>query len=81
MFRCIILPHNNYQHATSPVFLFWVLQTEHIMLTGRGANLFAESIGVPSVPAQALVTEQERKEWQHYKKYTIGVKELFNSQW
>ncbi|KAK3554020.1 hypothetical protein QTP70_019136 [Hemibagrus guttatus] len=55
-------------------------KTEHIMLTGRGANLFAESIGVPSVPAHALVTEQERKEWQHYKKYAVGVKELFNSQ-
>lgn len=51
------------------------------MLTGQGANLFAESIGVPTVPAQALVTEQERKEWEHYKKYAVGVKELFNSQW
>ncbi|KAF5900710.1 isoaspartyl peptidase/L-asparaginase-like, partial [Clarias magur] len=50
------------------------------MLTGQGANLFAESIGVPTVPAQALVTEQERKEWQHYKNYAVGVKELFNSQ-
>lgn len=48
------------------------------MLTGRGVNLFAESIGVPTVPAEALVTEQERIEWHHYKKYTVGVKELFN---
>lgn len=51
------------------------------MLTGRGANLFAESISVPTVPPQALVTEQERKKWQHYKTYSVGVKELFNSKW
>lgn len=51
------------------------------MLTGGGANVFAKSIGVPTVPALTLVTEQERKEWQHYKKYTVGVTELFNSQW
>lgn len=51
------------------------------MLTARGANLFAESIGVPTVPAHALVTEFERKEWEHDKTYTVGVKELFNSEW
>ncbi|KAF7710228.1 hypothetical protein HF521_009100 [Silurus meridionalis] len=56
-------------------------KTEHIMLTGRGSNLFVESISIPTVPAQALVTEDERKEWQHNKKYTVGVRELFNSQW
>lgn len=51
------------------------------MLTDTGANLFADSIGVPSVPAHVLVTEQERKEWEHYKKYDVGVKELFQKQW
>ncbi|XP_017580064.1 isoaspartyl peptidase/L-asparaginase [Pygocentrus nattereri] len=57
-------------------------KTDHVMLTGRGANLFAESIGVPTLPTDALVTEEERKEWEHrYKRYTVGVKELFNSQW
>ncbi|KAL6486915.1 hypothetical protein MHYP_G00035410 [Metynnis hypsauchen] len=57
-------------------------KTDHVMLTGRGANLFAESIGVPTLPTDALVTEEERKEWEHrYKRYGVGVKELFNSQW
>ncbi|KAL7878063.1 hypothetical protein SRHO_G00047060 [Serrasalmus rhombeus] len=57
-------------------------KTDHVMLTGRGANLFAESIGVPTLPTDALVTEEERKEWEHrYKRYIVGVKELFNSQW
>ncbi|XP_051503597.1 isoaspartyl peptidase/L-asparaginase [Myxocyprinus asiaticus] len=54
-------------------------KTEHVMLTDRGANMFAERIGFPA--AHDLVTELERKEWEHYKKYVIGVKELFNSQW
>ncbi|XP_072534518.1 isoaspartyl peptidase/L-asparaginase [Salminus brasiliensis] len=56
-------------------------KTDHIMLTGHGANLFAESIGVPILMPDALVTKEERKEWEHYKKYIVGVKELFNSQW
>ena len=58
-----------------------MLQTDHVMLTGRGANLFAESVGVQTVPTETLVTEYERKEWEKHKKYMTGVKELFNSQW
>lgn len=53
-------------------------KTDHVMLTDRGANMFAEHIGFPAV--HDLVTETERKEWEHYKKYAVGVKELFNSQ-
>ncbi|CAB1312895.1 unnamed protein product [Coregonus sp. 'balchen'] len=56
-------------------------KTDHIMLTDRGANMFAESVGIPTVPTDALVTECERKEWEKAKKYAVGVKELFNSQW
>ncbi|KAI4894287.1 hypothetical protein NFI96_016312 [Prochilodus magdalenae] len=56
-------------------------KTDHVMLTSRGANLFAESIGIPTLPTDALVTEEERKEWERCKKYIVGVKELFNSQW
>ncbi|XP_062852396.1 isoaspartyl peptidase/L-asparaginase [Trichomycterus rosablanca] len=56
-------------------------KTHHVMLTGRGANLFAESIGTPTVPAEALVLEQEIQEWRRYKKYAVGVRELFNSHW
>lgn len=53
-------------------------KTDHVMLTDRGANMFAERIGFPAV--HDLVTETEREEWEHYKKYAVGVKELFNSQ-
>lgn len=51
------------------------------MLTGRGANLFAESVGVATIPADTLATEYERKEWQKHKSYVRGVREDFNSQW
>uniref|UniRef100_A0A4W5LAW1 Isoaspartyl peptidase/L-asparaginase n=1 Tax=Hucho hucho TaxID=62062 RepID=A0A4W5LAW1_9TELE len=56
-------------------------KTDHIMLTDRGANMFAESVGIPTVPTDALVTECERMEWEKAKNYGVGVKELFNSQW
>lgn len=51
------------------------------MLTGRGANQFAESVGVAAVPPEALVSEYERKEWQKHKTYVTGVKEDFSSRW
>lgn len=51
------------------------------MLTGRGANKFAESIGIAMVPTDKLVTEYERKEWEKHKKYIAGVNEEFNTQW
>ncbi|XP_070772639.1 isoaspartyl peptidase/L-asparaginase [Enoplosus armatus] len=56
-------------------------KTAHIMLTSRGANLFAESIGMVTVPTDTLVTGYERKEWEKHKNYVTGVMEDFNSQW
>ncbi|XP_041922508.1 isoaspartyl peptidase/L-asparaginase [Alosa sapidissima] len=56
-------------------------QTDHAMLTDRGANLFAERIGLLTVPTDTLVTETERREWERQKNYDVGVKELFNKQW
>lgn len=56
-------------------------KTAHVMLTGRGANQFAESVGVAAVPTEALVTEYEREEWQKHKTYVTGVKEDFSSRW
>ncbi|KAK2824190.1 hypothetical protein Q5P01_021365 [Channa striata] len=53
----------------------------HVILTGRGADLFAESLGVVTVPTESLVTEYERKEWEKHKNYVTGVMEQFNSQW
>lgn len=56
-------------------------QTAHVMLTSRGANLFAESIGVVAVPPDTLLTEYEKKEWEKHKTYVTGVDEDFNTQW
>ncbi|XP_028324296.1 isoaspartyl peptidase/L-asparaginase [Gouania willdenowi] len=56
-------------------------KTSHVMLTGSGANQFAESMGVETVPTDALVTEYERKEWEKHKTYVNGVMEDFNAQW
>ncbi|XP_030011923.1 isoaspartyl peptidase/L-asparaginase [Sphaeramia orbicularis] len=56
-------------------------KTDHVMLTSRGANMFAESIGVVTVPTDALVTEYERNEWEKHKNYITGVMEDFNTKW
>ncbi|XP_063049402.1 isoaspartyl peptidase/L-asparaginase-like [Engraulis encrasicolus] len=56
-------------------------KTDHGILTDRGASLFAEKLGIPTVPTEALVTEMERKEWERQKCYSNQVKEEFNTQW
>ncbi|XP_014905074.1 isoaspartyl peptidase/L-asparaginase [Poecilia latipinna] len=56
-------------------------KTSHIMLTGKGANQFAESIGINAIPTDKLVTEYEKKEWEKHKKYFAGVMEEFNTKW
>ncbi|XP_068613135.1 isoaspartyl peptidase/L-asparaginase-like [Brachionichthys hirsutus] len=56
-------------------------KTDHVILTSRGANQFAESIGVSTVPTDSLVTEFERKEWEKCKTFVTGVKEEINTQW
>ncbi|XP_061765910.1 isoaspartyl peptidase/L-asparaginase [Nerophis ophidion] len=56
-------------------------KTDHVMLTDSGANLFAESIGMATVPTDSLVSNYERKEWEKHKKYVTGVMESFNSRW
>ncbi|XP_022058401.1 isoaspartyl peptidase/L-asparaginase isoform X1 [Acanthochromis polyacanthus] len=71
------------QNIANPVSLARAVmeKTSHVMLTSRGANQFAESIGVTTVPTDKLVTEYERKEWEKRKTYVTGVMEEFNSQW
>lgn len=77
-----------YQRNTFPFFYFFLhvcchgkCQTAHVMLTSRGANLFAESIGVVAVPPDTLLTEYEKKEWEKHKTYVTGVDEDFNTRW
>lgn len=54
-------------------------QTDHVLLTDRGANLFAESIGMATVPPESLVTDDEREEWLKHKAYATVVKEDVNA--
>ncbi|KAJ0005095.1 hypothetical protein NQD34_011309 [Periophthalmus magnuspinnatus] len=56
-------------------------KTDHMMLTSRGANLFAESIGMATICTEELVSEFERKEWEKHKNYATGIKEDFNAKW
>ncbi|XP_041866511.1 isoaspartyl peptidase/L-asparaginase [Melanotaenia boesemani] len=67
------------KNITNPVSLARAVmeKTSHVMLTDRGANLFAESIGISTVPTETLVSEYERKEWELHKNYITGVKEDF----
>ncbi|XP_056291998.1 isoaspartyl peptidase/L-asparaginase isoform X2 [Pseudoliparis swirei] len=56
-------------------------KTVHVLLTSKGANLFAESIGMATVPSDTLVSENEWKAWRKNKTYATGVTEDFNCQW
>lgn len=71
------------KNITHPVSLARAVmeKTDHTMLTSRGANLFAESINMLTVPTDTLVSEYERKQWEEHKTYVAGVKEDFNCQW
>ncbi|XP_043919264.1 isoaspartyl peptidase/L-asparaginase-like [Protopterus annectens] len=55
-------------------------KTDHVMLTGTGANKFAEKQGIPQVPTEELVTQHARAEWKMYQKYNESVTNLFNTQ-
>lgn len=84
----LILIDNAVNNAFSAFLTFFIhaccngiYQTVHVMLTGQGANMFAESIGMNTVPTEMLVTQNERKEWEKHKNYVTGVMEDFNSQW
>ncbi|CAH2248795.1 isoaspartyl peptidase L-asparaginase-like [Pelobates cultripes] len=55
-------------------------KTPHAMLTGEGANAFAEKMNIPRVSTDELVTDHSIKEWEEYQKYTQSVTNLFNSE-
>uniref|UniRef100_A0A8C8VJH5 Isoaspartyl peptidase/L-asparaginase n=1 Tax=Pelusios castaneus TaxID=367368 RepID=A0A8C8VJH5_9SAUR len=70
------------KNISNPVtFACSVLEkTPHVMLTGTGANQFAEKLGIPQVPVEELVTEHAKAEWEQYRKYKHTVKSLFNTE-
>ncbi|XP_053565047.1 isoaspartyl peptidase/L-asparaginase [Bombina bombina] len=55
-------------------------KTPHCMLTGAGANAFAEKLGINRVPTNELVTEHALREWEQYQKYKQSVTCLFNTE-
>ncbi|XP_075720264.1 isoaspartyl peptidase/L-asparaginase-like [Rhinoderma darwinii] len=55
-------------------------QTPHVMLTGSGANKFAEKMNIEKVPTEELVTENAIKEWEQYQRYKQSVTSLFNTE-
>ncbi|XP_068184136.1 isoaspartyl peptidase/L-asparaginase-like [Antennarius striatus] len=56
-------------------------KTDHMILTSRGANQFAESLGMTTVPTDSLVTEYERKKWKNTRTYVSELSEEYNTQW
>jgi isoaspartyl peptidase/L-asparaginase-like protein (Ntn-hydrolase superfamily) len=55
-------------------------ETDHVLLVGEGANLFAEEIGIKCVDPSTLITETAAEEWTQYRKYKTAVNALFNKQ-
>lgn len=50
-----------------------------MLLVGNGANQFADEIGMERVPAEELVTEEGRKEYEHFLKFKTTVNVLFRN--
>ena len=50
-----------------------------MLLVGKGANQFAEEMGVSTVATETLVTETARTEWQRYMKYGETIEDLFSN--
>ncbi|XP_069829588.1 isoaspartyl peptidase/L-asparaginase [Dendropsophus ebraccatus] len=43
-------------------------KTDHMLLTCKGASLFAKAQGVPEVPGEQLITERSRERWRKNQK-------------
>ncbi|CAL8111344.1 unnamed protein product [Orchesella dallaii] len=54
-------------------------QADHVMLVGKGANMFAEECGIPQVPMEQLVTPEAIESWEFFKKYRCTVQTLFSN--
>lgn len=59
--------------------VFFLIQTDHTLLVGKGANEFAEEIGIHTVPTDSLVTEDAREEWRHFMQFKTTVNVLFRN--
>lgn len=55
-------------------------KTDHCLLVGEGANIFAKECNVPNVDPSTLITEACLEEWHTFEKYKSAVDSLFNNQ-
>ncbi|OCT80563.1 isoaspartyl peptidase/L-asparaginase [Xenopus laevis] len=55
-------------------------KTSHTMLTGKGADAYAEKMNIARVSRDELVTEHAIQEWEQYHKYKQSVTNLFNTE-
>ena len=55
-------------------------KTNHVMLIGEGANLFAAEMGVPKVDSSELVTPESKKKCEEFDGYKNVVSEVFNTE-
>jgi beta-aspartyl-peptidase (threonine type) len=54
-------------------------KTDHIMLIGEGANLFATEMGVPMVNSSQLVTPKSRRLWEEFSNFNNVTSDVFKS--
>ncbi|CAH1791442.1 unnamed protein product [Owenia fusiformis] len=69
------------QNIANPVSLARLVmdKTDHVLLVGRGANMFATEMGVPSVPMETLVTPNAVKEWEEMMAYNQTIRSCFKN--
>ena len=73
--------HLKQRYKQVPVLLtclISVFQTKHVLLVGKGANQFAEEVGIKTVPRESLVSEEAIRELKCYHgEYGSTVDDLF----
>ena len=56
------------------------MDSEHTMIVGEGATLFAREMNMPIVDEKELITEYERRHLDELKNYAPAVKAIFGDQ-
>ena len=68
------------QNISNPVSLARMVmeKTDHIMLSGSGANKFAREMGVPELDPSELVGKHAKQKWEEFHKYGSVVNTIYN---
>ncbi|XP_069116954.1 isoaspartyl peptidase/L-asparaginase-like isoform X2 [Argopecten irradians] len=69
------------QNIKNPISLARAVmeKTDHTLIVGKGANKFAEEVGIETLPTNQLVTESARREWEELMKFRTTVTTLFSA--